>query len=596
MPVALLVTAWISVAALTVCSAAAADRPNIILIVTDDLGWWDLGVYGNKTIETPVLDRLASEGARLTHFYASPVCTPTRASLMTGRHYQRTGAVDTYRGRDVMDPSEVTLGQVLARQGYRTGLVGKWHLGRYMKYHPNQRGFGEFFGFWQYGLINDYFDTDELFDNRLPVKTVGYVTEVLTNRALDFIERHRRAPFFLYLAYNAPHAPYLVPDSYIEKYLKKGLPISEARIYGMITALDENIGRVLDRVERLDLKDDTIVIFMSDNGGVSRHFRAGLRAGKGSVYEGGIRVPLIARWPGRIRAGAVVDAPAQHVDVLPTICEIVGAPLPAGRPIDGKSIFPLLRDGRGDSPHEYLFHQWNRVRPAMSQPAAEEAQRAFGDARRFSPNWAVQQVGGYKLVATAEDNTSDIRYQLFDLRQDPAEAIDLSARRPEIVSALKAKFGEWFADVTAGRDYGRVPIQIGRSDENPVEIDLTWSEPVGRRVRPEYRNYNRDVIDNWSEVGDFVRWKIEVVRAGRYQVGLSYGCRPGDEGSRLMIRAGEAKLEHVVAATAGREVYRAVEIGALQLAAGPATLEIKPRSIRSRELFVLHKVWLSRRP
>ena len=540
-------------------------RPNVILVLTDDQGWWDLGAHGNQVIETPAMDRLATQGVTFSRFYCSPVCTPTRAALMTGRHPQRTGAIDTYQGRDVMDPAEITLGQVFRRHGYRTALIGKWHLGRYRKYHPVMRGFDEFFGFWQYGFINRYFDPDELFDDMTPVKTIGYVTDVLTDRAVAFVRAHKDRPFFLYLPYNAPHSPYDVPDPYIKKYLQKGLPHAEARIYGMITSIDENLGRLLETVDELGLADDTLFIFMSDNGGVSGYFKAGLRGSKGGVYEGGIRVPFIARWPKRFPAGARVDAPAQHIDLFPTLCQVLGEPLPADRAIDGRSILPLLEAGAGQSPHEYLFHQWCRVRPSPDK------------------SWAVHH-GRYKLV----------NGELFDLQTDPGEKNNIAAEHPDVVEPLRAAFLKWFEDVTAGRTYGRVPIEVGRDDENPVEIDVTWAEPVGRKVKPMYRHYNRDCIIDWTEVGDAVRWKIDVVRPGRYEVALEYGCPPEQAGSRYRVGVGPAAVEGAVQPTPGWDVFASFTAGAFDLPQGSAELEIKPLSIVKSELMHLHKVWLQR--
>jgi arylsulfatase A-like enzyme len=555
-------------------TGAAERPPNVILILTDDQGWYEIGVNGNTDIHTPVMDRLASEGVRFTHFHASPVCSPTRSSLMTGRHYQRTGAVDTYLGRDTLHSDEVTLGQVLQHQGYRTACIGKWHLGRYMKYHPQNRGFDEFFGFWQYGFINRYDDSDELWSGKERVQTRGYVTDVLTDRALSFIEQNQRNPFFLYLPYNAPHVPHLVPDPFIAKYLKQGLPLAEARIYGMIESLDTNIGRVLGKVENLGLRDNTVVMFMSDNGGVGRFNKAGMRGFKGSCYEGGVRVPFFARWPGKFPSGAVTSAMAQHIDVLPTICDLTGAPSP-NRPLDGKSLAPLLRAGKGDSPHDFLFHQWNRGHPVLTTVPGDPELQA---------SWAVRDARGRKLMSTGE---------LFDLSEDSGEAHNIAARDPETARALHRKMEEWFVDVTKGQRYARVPIEVGRADENPVEIDLTWGEPTGKRVRPLYRSYNLDIIDQWDTPGDAVTWVLEVVQAGLYEVTLNYGCRATD-GGRMKIEAGGSVLKHETQPTAGREVFRPLTCGELQLSRGPVKLVVTAETVRGQEIMALHKIWLRR--
>ena len=547
-----------------------AKPPNVVLIMTDDQGWFDLGVNGNPHIETPVIDKLASEGVRFSHFYASPVCTPTRAALMTGRHYQRTGAVDTFLGRDVMNADEITLGQLMQRHGYRTGCVGKWHLGRYMKYHPNERGFDEYFGFWQYGFMNRYFDSDELFDNRKRVEVTGYITDNLTDRAMRFIRANSARPFFLYVPYNAPHAPYDVPDKYIARYLTKGLPLDQARIYGMVSCLDDGIGRILKTLDDQKLRDNTVVFFMTDNGGVSRHYKCGLRGNKGSVYEGGVRVPLIARWPGRFPAGKTVDAMGQHIDLLPTIAELTGASLPTGRALDGKSLASVMRNGAGESPHRHLFHQWNRGYPVLETVAGNPELKA---------NWAVRSADGWKYLHNGE---------LFNLHKDPGEQQDVAAEFPAKAAELRKLFEDFHRDVTKGKDYSRVPIQVGRADENPVEIDLTWGQPVGTRVKPTYRSYNRDTIENWSSADDSVRWNVEAVESGDYEVILTYGCDSEDAGARIRIQVGGASLEHTSEATAGRMVFRPLSAGTLKLAKGLARLEIKPLSIKCKEPMLLH--------
>ena len=572
---------------------ADVRSPNVIMILADDMGWWDLRMNGNPHVETPNIDRLASQGVALTHFYASPVCTPTRAALLTGRHYQRTGALDSILDREPLNPSEITLAQVFQKRGYETALIGKWHLGRYMKYHPNNFGFKEFFGFWQYGQINRYFDSDELFHNKQPVSTAkGYITDILTDQAIRVLNENASRPFFLYVAYNAPHVPHQVPDRFVEKYLKKNVPLDPAKIYGMIDSLDENVGRLLASVEALGISERTIVLFMSDNGGINRHFRGGMRGGKGSVYEGGVRVPFVARWPKRLPAGAVLNCEAQHIDVFPTLCELTGIKPHSERRLDGKSIAAHLARGKGASPHRYLFHQWHRV---------------YGP-RKGPDKWAVLDVErGYKLVTPHSDDLQrdpDKPEQvaagggpvceLFDLRRDPGEKIDLAKRFPDVAAELQKVHDEWYADVTAGRAQSRLPIEVGRSDENPVEITLLWGEPVGKKLQLTFFHYVGDTFDHWSEVADYARWNIDVVQAGNYQVTMEYSCLPEDAGSKVAISVGDSKLEHTVEATAGKDVLASRRVGTMSLTKGPAVLEVRPISIAGKELMALHSLWLER--
>ena len=432
---------------------AAGDRPNVVVIVSDDQGWWDLGAHGNRDIRTPVLDRLSAESVSFSNFYACPVCAPTRASLMTGRHYLRTGVYNTRFGGDTMRDSETTLAQAMRARGYRTGLFGKWHLGHYRRYQPQNRGFDDALTFLP-GHTERYFYPDALAWNGRPVRARGYISDILTDGAISFARANRTRPFFLYLAYNVPHAPNIIDDRYLEPYLKRGVPLHDAQIYGMLTNCDENIGRLLDTLRQEKLDENTVVLFLSDNGGVSRHFRAGLRGGKGTAFEGGVRVPFMARWPGRLPAGARVGARAAVIDILPTICDLTGTPLPrpAGE-IDGKSLAAILQKGSGSGPHEHLFHIWDRYRPSLTS------------------NWGICGAR-YKLV----------RDQLFDLDNDPGEAKDLASAHPEVAADLRRRFEQWLAEVTRGQTMQPVPIEVGREDENPVELQASWAQVDGTHV------------------------------------------------------------------------------------------------------------------
>ena len=291
---------------------------------------------------------------------------------------------------------------------------------------------------------------------------------------------------------------------------------------------------------------------------------------------------------------------AQDIDVFATLCELIGAELPLDRKIDGKSILALLRKGSEESPHQYLFHQWNRVRPLMTPlPTPPPATLGPADREGFHLNWAVRNRRGYKLVVTSSRADAMPQMELFDLENDPGETEDISAQHSDIVLELRGEFEKWFTDVTAGQDYAsRVPIEVGRQDENPVEFPeyVLWAEPVGKKVQPNYHEGTGDTIDHWSEVSDFVRWKIEVVQSGHYEVILNYGCRPSDAGSRLLIQAGNSEVEHVVRSTGGRTIFQSRVVGTLQLDKGLTTLAIKPLSIAGRELFALHKIWLNKLP
>ena len=332
-------------------TALGARKPNIVVILTDDQGFAELGATGNPVIRTPNIDRLASQGASLVNFHVMPVCSPTRAGFLTGRYSYRTGVTDTWTGRSLIDPDETTLGEILRDVGYRTGIFGKWHLGDNYPRRAMDQGFQESLVLNGGGLAQPgdppapvdergaYFNST-LSHNGKWVKTEGYVSDVITDAAMQFIEKHRKQSFFVYLSFNAPHSPHQVPDEYSEHYppsafhhinfpaagnptSTNGKPEVLAKVYGMAENIDENVGRLLAKLDALKLADDTIVIFFSDNG-AQRHngFNGGLRGWKGTPYEGGIHQFCFVRWPGQLKAGLAVDRITSHIDLAPTLLDL----------------------------------------------------------------------------------------------------------------------------------------------------------------------------------------------------------------------------------------------------------------------------------
>jgi arylsulfatase A-like enzyme len=561
--------------------------PNIILILTDDQGWWEVGRH-NPQINTPVMDRLAADGVEFTRFYASPVCAPTRTSLMTGRYYPRTGVYNLYEGA-AMQTTETTLGQVFRGRGYRTAVYGKWHLGKHAQFNPANRGFDDAVVFYD-GATERYFYPDKLRHGVSAVRARGYITDLLTDLSINFVRANRNRPFFLYLPYNAPHSPKLVDNRYVAPYVQKGIPLADAQIYGMVSCVDENIGRLLKTVDEAGLRDDTLVLFLSDNGGLSGHYRAGLKGQKGTVYEGGIRVPFFARWPGHFPAGAKLDSIAAVMDILPTLADATQTPLPPGRTIDGKSLLPLLKKGAGPSPHKQLFHAWDAAHPGAPQRWAAMEQR-------------------FKLVGE----------ELYDIEKDPGETTNVAAQHPEQVAILREAFQKWVAAVNEGQKFQPAPIQIGRADENPVELQpgeaaidgtqVTWysrpdgsksePKPVGKPAPGATINYTQagfdwDSIDTWRKPGELARWSVDVVAAGEYEVTLSYGCDPEDAGGRFRLSVGGVHLDGEVVATAGRAIFKTFSLGTLRLARGASALEVKLLSAPGRELMALNKIWLNK--
>ena len=309
-------------------AAQSARRPNVIVFISDDQGYADLSLHGNTHLKTPNLDRIGTEGAQFTQFQVCPVCSPTRSSLMTGRYNYRTGIVDTFLGRSMMDPREVTAAEVFAANSYRTGIFGKWHLGDNYPMRTIDQGFHESLVHGGGGLAqpadppggNHYYDP-VLVRNGKQEKVPGYCTDIFFREAMAFIDRNKAKPFFLYLPTNAPHTPLEIDDRYVAPFKAAGLDDVTAKVYGMVKNLDDNTGALLANLDKSGLAQNTILIFMTDNGPQQPRYVAGMRGRKGTVYQGGIRVPFFFRWPARIKAGAEVGRIAAHIDVLPTLID-----------------------------------------------------------------------------------------------------------------------------------------------------------------------------------------------------------------------------------------------------------------------------------
>jgi arylsulfatase A len=508
-------------------AAAAQRRPNVVLVITDDQGYGDLGSTGNPHLSTPHLDGLAAESVVFDRFFVSPVCAPTRASLLTGRYHLRTGTWGVTGGRETMRGDEVTLAEVLRTNGYRTGAFGKWHNGAHIPGTPRAQGFDEFFGF-RGGHWNLYVDAD-LEHNGRPVKTKGYIADVLTDEALRFIERYRRQPFFCYLAFNTPHSPLQVPDKYFDAFTAKGLDATLASVYGMVANIDDNVGRLLARLDDLRLRDDTIVVFVGDNGPAGDRYNAGMRGRKASVHEGGGRVPFFVRWPARLQARRV-DRVAAHIDVLPTVVDLLGLPAPNGKPIDGRSLRPLIEgDATGWADRMLFTHQARPDGPPNTYPGAVRTQQ-------------------YRLVNEGKG------WQLFDMEADPAQKADVAAANPSVVQRLAGAYAAWFADVSRSA-FVRPPIEVGHAAENPIELEAPDAMLSGLAYKNSPQGYANDWIARWTSTESAASWEITVVRSGRYAVSLAYVCEEKDAGSKIRVTAGRASTEAVVKATPIRSIF-----------------------------------------
>ena len=435
-------------------AAAAPPRPNIIFVLADDLGWTDLAVQGSKYYETPNLDRLAAQGMRFTRFYNCPNCQPTRAALMTGQSGARTGVytvggIDRFNWRsrplrpvdnvEKLPLDRVTIAQALKSAGYATGMFGKWHLGEDGPHHPGQRGFDE-----AVVSMGRHFNFHTNPKTEYPEGE--YLADFLTDKSVDFIRRHSDGPFFLYLPHFAVHGPIEAKAEDTARFRDK--PASGGHhnpVYAaMIASVDESVGRIMDLLDELRLADNTVLVFASDNGGVGGYVREGisrdrditdnapLRSGKGSLYEGGIRVPYIVRWPGVTRPGSTTDQPSVNVDLFPTLLAIAGAKAPAGQVLDGESQVPLLRDPDAAFRRGAIFHHFPGY---LGQGAGQW---------RTTPVGAVHS-GDWKLMEFFEDG----RLELYNLREDIGETRNLAAAMPDKASELLGRMRAWRGEVGA---------------------------------------------------------------------------------------------------------------------------------------------------
>lgn len=561
-------------------------RPNVVLIMTDDQGWGDISSHGNDKIDTPMMDSLASDGARFERFFVSPVCAPTRASLLTGRYHLRTGTHGVTRGKENMRSEEVTIAEALKQAGYATGCFGKWHNGAHYPHNPNGQGFDEFLGFCS-GHWNNYFDTTLEHNGRL-VKTKGYISDVFTDAAINFIEKNKERSFFCYVPYNAPHSPFQVPDRYFDKYKNRGLDDKTACVHGMVENLDDNIGRILKRLDELKLSDNTIVLFLTDNGPNSDRYNGSMKGRKGSVHEGGIRVPLFIRWPGHIKPGTKVIQIAAHIDMFSTIIEMCGLDMPKTLPQDGTSLLPLLKGQTGGWPDRMLFTFRSPRSQSQVTPGSIRTQR-----------WRAATVGR--------------RWALYDMQNDPNQKADVSKEHPVVLKRLCAAFDQAARDVTKD-GFAPLPIQIGYP-QWPVVIlpgHEAFLEPASKKGisyvgRSGWAN---DWVTNWTSTDAYPWWEVEVVEGGRFEVTLMYICPKEDVGAKVRVEIGNKSLEGVVSKVHNPaplpspdrvrrgEVYEKIWapliLGAVELRKGRTKLVVRAVEIPGEKAFDLKAVRLRR--
>ena len=436
---------------LCVCSVfsvqvyGAAPQPNIILVMTDDQGYGDLACHGHPFLKTPNLDKLYAQSTRFTDFHASPTCAPTRSALMSGRAPFKNGVTHTILERERMALSATTIAQVLKTAGYTTGIFGKWHLGDADAYQPNRRGFDEVFIHGAGGIGQNYPGTQSsvagtdyfnpiLKHNNTFVQTEGYCTDVYFQQALSWIKQSKERPFFAYIPTNAPHSPYKVADKYKAMYQGK-CSDSSAAFFGMITNIDENMGLLMRKLDEWDLADNTLLIFMTDNGTAAGTFNYGMKGRKGTVNEGGTRVPLFFRLPGKTRPGVDIDRLARHYDLFPTLAQIAGATIPQNLNLDGRSLMPLIENPKADWDDRFTFFhigRWGK----KNAPGRWGTGDTDPDKAKYK-GFAVRNEK-WRLVGKSE---------LYNIDKDPGEQNNVASENPLVVQQMLEAYDKWWDEV-----------------------------------------------------------------------------------------------------------------------------------------------------
>lgn len=548
--------------------------PNVLLIMTDDQGWGDIRSHGNPGIDTPVMDKLADEGARFDRFFVSPVCAPTRASLLTGRYHLRCGTWGVTRAEETMRENETTIAEIFKRNGYVTGCFGKWHNGAHFPHNPNGQGFDEFLGFCA-GHWNNYFDT-QLEHNGRMVETKGYIADYLTDVAIRFIEDKKQVPFFCYVPYNPPHTPWQASDKYFDKYKARRLDDVTACAYAMCENLDDNIGRLLNTLDELGLRDDTIVLFLTDNGPNSARFNGRMKGHKGSYHEGGVRVPLFVRWPGHIEQHKTITQITSHIDILPTLVDLCGLRKAMTLPLDGISLRPLL-EGKPDTwPDRMIF-----TLPQNADLRKKGAVR--------TQKWrAVKE--GTKL------------WRLFDMEADPGQIRNVARHNPGVVKKLSEAYEKAFADVTKN-GFDPIPVHIGYRDWPLVVLEghEAHLEPaIGAGISYQLKSgWANDWITNWTDTNAYAWWPLKVAEPGTFDVSLLYVCAEENTGAKMRIEFEGAALEATIDKphdppslpspdrVPRKEVYEKVWaskiLGTVELKKGEGKLMIKAAAIAGKQ-------------
>ena len=564
------------------------SKPNVVVFLTDDQGWGDLSMNGNANLSTPNLDSLAKDGASFERFYVCPVCSPTRAEFLTGRHHVRSGVYSTSAGGERMDLDETTVADLFKKAGYSTGAFGKWHNGMQFPYHPLGRGFDYFYGFCS-GHWGHYFDP-LLERNGKPVRGKGFCVDDFTTEAMSFIERSadKGKPFFAYVPYNTPHSPMQVPDRWWNKFKDRKLedmmrnrkPEKEDRLHllaalAMCENIDWNVGRLLRKLEELKVTEDTIVVFFHDNGPNGTRWNGDMEGRKGSTEEGGTRSPLLIRWPKGIKSGTKVMEIASARDLLPTLTALAGISFKTSKPLDGKSLKPLLS----------------------------------GEAKAWEPRTLISSWKG-RVGARNHRFRLGHKGRLFDMQKDPGQRIDVSEKFPDAALELKESVANFRANVLPELGKDDRPFVIGHPGVSWTQVPARDGTAHGG-IKRSNKFPNCSYFTNWTKTDDYVSWKVEVGKSGTYEVELWYACPQKDVGSVIELSCGGNSIKKkitmpndppLVGMKEDRsprtesyvKAFKPMKMGELKLKAGTAELKLQAMDIPGGQAMEFRLLMLKR--
>ncbi len=583
--------------------AMAGERPNVVILLADDAGWGDYSFNGNRQLATPHIDSLAQDGAHFERFFVQPVCSPTRAELLTGRYHRRLGVTGVSTGQERMNPAEKTFADSFKAAGYITGLFGKWHNGSQWPYHPMARGFDTFWGYTS-GHWGEYFNAP-LEHNGAMVTSEGYIVDALTDKALQFIERNQRRPFLCFVPFTTPHSPFSVPPQDWERFKAKPLTQTAGAkdenldatrcVYAMLENQDRNVGRILAKLKALNLENDTIVIYFSDNGPNTARWNGNMKGKKGSTDEGGVRSPLFIRWPGKIARGAKVNVIAGAIDLSPTLHALAQVSRQGDQSLDGRSLSPLLlNDAQEDWPARTLFQTW-----------------------------------GNQVSARTATHRLDHAGNLFDMVNDPNQTTPIQERQPELARQLRQAAQTWRTEMgLAGGANSKGQAKAPRAPTNTVdprpiaigyrEFPITIlpardGEPIGE-LRRSAKAPNSSYFTNWTKPTDAAVWNVEVMNAGTYVVTLDYTCPLDDVGATLELKVGATKItgkvteawdpplftqqDIVPRTTHGESLlkpFKTMTLGEIKLEPGLKQLNLRATMIPGKSVMDLRRITLTLR-